>query len=75
MFSTENSVSNLYKTNWQKTMTEFSNEQIKELQELFQEELGIDISEEEARKHATQFLNLLLVTYKEAPDSSSNSPP
>ena len=56
-------------------MHEFSNEQINELQELFQKELALEVSTEEACKYAEQFINLLRATYKEAPDTLNNSPP
>ncbi len=53
----------------------FNKVQIKELQKLFQEELGIDISDEEACIYAAQLVNLLRETYKEDKDFSSSYPP
>lgn len=53
-------------------MHEFSNKQIERLLELFEKELGLKVSREEACQHATQLVELLLATYKETPN---NSPP
>lgn len=53
----------------------FSKEELQEIKKLFKNELNLDVSDEEACQHTEQFLNLLLATYKETPDSSSNSPP
>ena len=53
----------------------FSQEEIRDLQKILKNELSLEISDDEAYKHATQVINLLRITYGEAPDSSSNSPP
>lgn len=39
-------------------------EELKELKELYKKELGLDVSDEEAIKHAEQFVNLLKVVYR-----------
>jgi hypothetical protein len=46
-------------------MSEFSDEQINELLQLFRDELGIEVSAEKACLHATQLLNLLLTAYRD----------
>ena len=46
-------------------MSEFSNEQINTLLQLFQDELGIEVSAEKACEYTTQLLDLLLATYKD----------
>lgn len=43
----------------------FSKEEIKNVQEIFQEELELKVSEEEATKYAEQLVNLLLSVYKD----------
>lgn len=43
----------------------FSDRQIQQLTELFVKEFGMEISPEETSKHATQFLDVLMITYKE----------
>jgi len=53
----------------------FSEEEIQQIKKLFKDELAVDVSDEKACQHMEQFLNLLLATYKEPPDLSSNSPP
>jgi len=42
----------------------FSEEQIKEFQELFFKEFGYEISSEEAFRYASSFIDLLEITYK-----------
>lgn len=71
MLSTENSVNCLYKTISKKVMTEFSNEQVECLIKLFQEELGLKVSREEACQHTTQLVELLRIAFRDVPDTSS----
>jgi hypothetical protein len=42
----------------------FSEDQIKEFQQIFLKELGYEISSEEAFKYASSFIDLLTITYK-----------
>lgn len=42
-------------------------EQLKELKGLYKTELGLDVSDEEAIKHAEQLINLLKAVYKDDP--------
>jgi hypothetical protein len=46
-------------------MTEFSKEEINVLLNLFQTELGLKVSEEEACKHAKQMTDLLLAAFRD----------
>jgi hypothetical protein len=56
-------------------MSQFSKKEIQEIKKLFQEELNLTVSDEEACRHAEQFINLLVSTYRDAPGLASNSPP
>lgn len=56
-------------------MSQFSSKQTKELQQLFREELGLEVSEKDACMYATQLVDLLCETYKENIDFSDLSPP
>ena len=52
----------------------FSNKQIQDLLKIF-EGFGIKISPEEAYKYALQFLDLLVITYKESDGQLKEPPP
>lgn len=41
-----------------------TNEELKELKDLYKKELGLDVSDEEAIRHAEQLVNLLEIVYK-----------
>ena len=56
-------------------MTVFSSEQVNQLRELFRNELGLEVSDEEACRHATQLIELLRVTYRESNDQADQPPP
>lgn len=56
-------------------MSKLSNEEIEELLKLFESELGLKVSPEEAYQHAEQFLNLLIATYRDDLAPANNSPP
>lgn len=42
----------------------FSQKEVLEIQRLFQSEFGLEASPEEARQYMAQFLDMLLVTYR-----------
>lgn len=44
--------------------------ELKKLKELYRNELGMEVSDKEAIKHAEQLINLLKITYR--PDSPSS---
>jgi hypothetical protein len=46
-------------------MTDFSKEEINILLNLFQTELGLEVSEEEACSYAQQVIGLLLATFRD----------
>ncbi|MFZ2193740.1 MAG: hypothetical protein WAV31_05845 [Candidatus Moraniibacteriota bacterium] len=52
-------------------MTTFSKKEIEELVRLHREELGLDVSEEEACQYATQLVELFRVAYRDIPDTKS----
>jgi hypothetical protein len=56
-------------------MAVFSNKELIRLRELFRKELGLEVSDEEASRHATQLVDLLRVTYRESNDQTDQSPP
>lgn len=53
-------------------MSKFSDKEVKKLQELFRTELNLEVSEEEACKHAAQLVDLLRVAFRDIPDTSSS---
>jgi len=53
----------------------FSQEEIRDLQKILKNELDLEISDNEACRHAAQVINLLVTTYRDDLDPASNSPP
>ncbi len=56
-------------------MSKFTEKQIQEIRSMFKKELGLEVSSEEASKHASQLIDLLRVTYRRDDDELDKSPP
>lgn len=50
----------------------FSKEEVQQIKKLFEDELNLSVSEEEASRHAEQLVDLLRIVFRDIQD---NSPP